>query len=116
MNERDRSGAELRWVGTGHSGQPSGEGNHSATITGTFLVGQVRTSTRPEQGAVHLFAEIDQPGTNVILRMWDEAPNGKRQLISSAYSWPRTENWTRSAPLKATRSTRTRVRFPSSPE
>jgi uncharacterized protein len=36
-------------------------------------------------GAAHLFAEIDQPDTNFILRMWDYAPNGKRQLITTGY-------------------------------
>lgn len=30
-------------------------------------------------GAAHIFAEIDQPDTNFILRLWDYAPNGKRQ-------------------------------------
>ncbi|MGW0017699.1 CocE/NonD family hydrolase [Rhodococcus sp. NPDC003382] len=36
-------------------------------------------------GAAHIFAEIDQPDTNFILRMWDYAPNGKRQLITTGY-------------------------------
>ena len=36
-------------------------------------------------GAAHIFAEIDQPDTNFILRLWDYAPNGKRQLITSGY-------------------------------
>lgn len=36
-------------------------------------------------GAAHLFAEIDQPDTNFILRMWDYAPNGARQLITTGY-------------------------------
>ncbi|MFV0375382.1 CocE/NonD family hydrolase [Microbacterium sp.] len=36
-------------------------------------------------GAAHLFAEIDQDDTNFIMRLWDEAPGGKRQLITSAY-------------------------------
>jgi predicted acyl esterase len=30
------------------------------------------------QGAAHLFVEIDQPDTNLILRLWDEAPGGGR--------------------------------------
>ncbi len=37
------------------------------------------------QGAAHLIAQIDQPGTNFILRMWDEAPGGKRQLVTTAH-------------------------------
>lgn len=36
-------------------------------------------------GAAHLFAEIDQPDTSFILRLWDAAPNGKRQLITTGY-------------------------------
>lgn len=36
-------------------------------------------------GAAHLFVEIDQPDTNLILRLWDETPAGKRQLITSGY-------------------------------
>ncbi|RAN76738.1 X-Pro dipeptidyl-peptidase [Bacillus sp. SRB_336] len=36
-------------------------------------------------GAAHIFAEIDQPDTNFILRLWDSAPNGKRQLITTGY-------------------------------
>jgi predicted acyl esterase len=36
-------------------------------------------------GAAHIFAEIDQPDTNFILRLWDYAPTGARQLITSGY-------------------------------
>jgi uncharacterized protein len=36
-------------------------------------------------GAAHLFVEIDQPDTNLILRLWDHAPNGKRQLVTTGY-------------------------------
>ncbi len=36
-------------------------------------------------GAAHIFAEIDQPDTNFILRLWDYAPNGRRQLITTGY-------------------------------
>ena len=36
-------------------------------------------------GAAHIFAEIDQPDTNFIVRMWDYAPSGKRQLITTGY-------------------------------
>jgi hypothetical protein len=43
-DERDGSGTELGRVGTGHGVQPSGEGSHLATDTGTFLVGQVNMS------------------------------------------------------------------------
>ncbi len=36
-------------------------------------------------GAAHIFAEIDQPDTNFILRMWDYSASGKRQLITAGY-------------------------------
>lgn len=36
-------------------------------------------------GAAHLFVEIDQPDTNLILRLWDTAPTGSRQLVTTAY-------------------------------
>ena len=36
-------------------------------------------------GAAHIFAEIDQADTNFILRLWDVAPNGNRQLITTGY-------------------------------
>jgi hypothetical protein len=36
-------------------------------------------------GAAHIFAEIDQPDTNFILRMWDYPPSGNRQLITTGY-------------------------------
>lgn len=36
-------------------------------------------------GAAHLFVEIDQPDTNLILRLWDAAPNGSRQLLTTGY-------------------------------
>jgi uncharacterized protein len=36
-------------------------------------------------GAAHIFAAIDQDDTNFILRLWDEAPTGKRQLITTGF-------------------------------
>lgn len=36
-------------------------------------------------GAAHIFAELDQPDSNFIVRLWDYAPNGKRQLITTGY-------------------------------
>lgn len=36
-------------------------------------------------GAAHLFAAIDTDDTNFILRLWDVAPTGKRQLITTGY-------------------------------
>jgi len=37
------------------------------------------------QGALHLFAAIDQDDTNFIARIWDVAPGGRRQLLTTAY-------------------------------
>ena len=36
-------------------------------------------------GAAHLFAEIDQPDTNFIMRLWDAEPGGSRQLITTGF-------------------------------
>lgn len=36
-------------------------------------------------GAAHIFAAIDQDDTNFILRLWDVAADGKRQLLTSGY-------------------------------
>jgi predicted acyl esterase len=36
-------------------------------------------------GAAHLFAEIDTDDTNFIVRLWDAAPSGKCQLITTGY-------------------------------
>ncbi|WP_026818832.1 CocE/NonD family hydrolase [Arthrobacter castelli] len=36
-------------------------------------------------GAAHIFAEIDQPDTNFIMRLWDVAADGKRQLLTTGF-------------------------------
>ena len=36
-------------------------------------------------GAAHLFVEIDQPDTNLILRLWDESATGRRQLVTTGF-------------------------------
>lgn len=36
-------------------------------------------------GAAHLFVEIDTDDTNLILRLWDQAPSGSRQLVTTGY-------------------------------
>ncbi|MTE17440.1 CocE/NonD family hydrolase [Nocardia aurantiaca] len=69
------------------------DGFYQAPLTVTDKVEILSWSTAPfeeptemiGQGAAHLFAEIDQPDTNFILRLWDSAPNGKRQLITTGY-------------------------------
>lgn len=77
-------------MGTEHAAP---DGFYQAPLTVTDKVEILSWSTAPfteptemiGQGAAHLFAEIDQSDTNFILRMWDEAPGGKRQLITTAY-------------------------------
>ncbi|MEU7393845.1 CocE/NonD family hydrolase [Streptomyces albogriseolus] len=69
------------------------DGFYQVPLTVTDTVEILSWSTEPfteptemiGQGAAHLFAEIDQPDTNFILRLWDEAPGGTRQLITTAY-------------------------------
>jgi uncharacterized protein len=67
------------------------DGFYQAPLTVTDKVEILSWSTPPFEkatemigsGAAHIFAEIDQPDTNFILRLWDYAPNGTRQLITS---------------------------------
>ncbi|MEU3948311.1 CocE/NonD family hydrolase [Streptomyces sp. NPDC029526] len=69
------------------------DGFYQAPLTVTDRVEILDWRTEPFEkpteligtGAAHLFAEIDQDDTNFILRLWDEAPGGKRQLITSGY-------------------------------
>ncbi|MFE7398662.1 CocE/NonD family hydrolase C-terminal non-catalytic domain-containing protein [Streptomyces sp. NPDC057557] len=69
------------------------DGFYQAPLTVTDKVEVLKWSTEPFEepaeligtGAAHLFAEIDQDDTNFILRLWDEAPGGGRQLITSGY-------------------------------
>ncbi|MFI6875073.1 CocE/NonD family hydrolase [Streptomyces sp. NPDC050400] len=69
------------------------DGFYQAPLTVTDKVEVLTWSTEPFEepaeligtGAAHLFAEIDQPDTNFILRLWDETPGGARQLITTGY-------------------------------
>jgi uncharacterized protein len=69
------------------------DGFFQAPLTVTDKVEILSWSTEPFQepaeligaGAAHLFVEIDAVDTNFILRLWDAAPNGKRQLITTGY-------------------------------
>lgn len=69
------------------------DGFHQEPLTVTDEVEIISWSTEPfEQdaeligtGAAHLFAEIDQDDTNFIVRLWDVAPGGGRQLITTGY-------------------------------
>ncbi|GII85269.1 X-Pro dipeptidyl-peptidase [Sphaerisporangium siamense] len=69
------------------------DGFYQAPLTVTDKVETVAWSTEPFEepteligtGAAHLFAEIDQEDTNFILRLWDVAPNGARQLVTTGF-------------------------------
>jgi hypothetical protein len=69
------------------------DGFYQAPLTVTDEVEVLSWSTGPfEQpteligtGAAHLFVEIDQPDTNLVLRLWDVAPGGGRQLVTTGY-------------------------------
>lgn len=69
------------------------EGFYQAPLTVTDKVEKLTWSTEPFQtatsvqgvGAAHLYAAIDQDDTNFILRLWDEAPTGKRQLVTTGF-------------------------------
>jgi uncharacterized protein len=69
------------------------DGFYQAPLTVTDQVESVRWSTAPFEepaeligtGAAHLFVKIDQDDTNLILRLWDEAPGGKRQLLTTGF-------------------------------
>ena len=69
------------------------DGFYQAPLTVTDEVEVLSWSTAPFEeeteligtGAAHLFAEIDQPDTNFILRLWDAGPDGSRQLMTTGY-------------------------------
>ena len=69
------------------------DGFYQAPLTVTDKVEVLDWSTEPFEepteligtGAAHLFAQIDQDDTNFVLRLWDEAPGGGRQLITTGY-------------------------------
>lgn len=69
------------------------EGFYQAPLTITDKVEKLSWATEPFRtatsvhgvGAAHLFAAIDQDDTNFILRLWDEAPTGKRQLVTTGF-------------------------------
>ncbi|UDY23476.1 CocE/NonD family hydrolase [Nocardioides sp. Kera G14] len=69
------------------------DGFYQAPLTVTGKVEILSWSTDPllepielmGTGAFHLFASIDATDTNWIMRMWDVAPGGKRQLLTTAY-------------------------------
>ena len=69
------------------------DGFYQAPLTVTDEVEMLDWSTPPYEeptemvgaGAAHLFVEIDQPDTNLIVRLWDESPTGRRQLVTTGF-------------------------------
>lgn len=69
------------------------DGFYQAPLTVTDKVEILSWSTAPFSetteligtGAAHLFVELDDEDTNFILRLWDTAPDGRRQLITTGY-------------------------------
>ncbi len=90
LRPRRKLSTEPETMGSEHAAP---DGFYQAPLTVTDKVEIISWSTPAFEedtemigtGAAHIFAEIDQPDTNFILRLWDYAPNGKRQLITSGY-------------------------------
>lgn len=90
LRPRRKLSPEPEAMGTEHAAT---DGFFQAPLTVTDQVEIISWSTEVfeepveliGQGALHLFAEIDQEDTNWIGRIWDYAPNGRRQLLTTAY-------------------------------
>ena len=90
LRPRHRLSSEPEPMGVEHVGC---DGFFQPPLTTTDKVEILSWSTEPFQvptemigtGAAHIFAAIDQDDTNFIVRMWDESPNGQRQLITTGY-------------------------------
>ena len=90
LRPRRRLTPEPELMGPEHAAP---DGFYQAPLTVTDKVEILSWSTPPFEeateligtGAAHLFAEIDQPDTNFILRLWDAAPNGSRQLLTTGF-------------------------------
>ena len=90
LRPRGRLSPEPEPMGTAYAAP---DGFYQAPLTVTDQVQLLSWSTPDFEeatemigtGAAHLFAEIDQPDTNFILRLWDRSPGGSRQLITSGY-------------------------------
>lgn len=87
LRPRGRLSTEPEWM------KLAPDGFYQAPLTVTDHVEILDWSTPPFEeatevigtGAAHLFVEIDQPDTNLILRLFDAAPDGTRQFVTSGY-------------------------------
>ena len=90
LRPRQKITTEPELMGPEHAAP---DGFYQAPLTVTDTVQILSWSSDPFEepteligtGGAHLFAEIDQPDTNFIMRLWDAAPNGKRQLITTGF-------------------------------
>lgn len=90
LRPRHQLSTEPELMGTEHAAP---DGFYQAPLTVTDKVEVVAWATAPFEvateligtGAAHLFVEIDQSDTNLILRVWDAAPNGNRQLVTTGF-------------------------------
>lgn len=90
LRPRSRLSFEPELMGPEHA---ACDGFFQAPLTVTDKVEILSWSTDPftgptemiGAGAAHIFAELDQDDTNFIVRMWDQSPAGKRQLITTGY-------------------------------
>jgi predicted acyl esterase len=90
LRPRHKLSSEPELMGAEHAAP---DGFYQAPLTVTDKVEVISWGTEPFHepteligtGAAHLFAEIDQPDTNFILRLWDAAPNGRRQLLTTGF-------------------------------
>ncbi|KAE8765790.1 CocE/NonD family hydrolase [Georgenia thermotolerans] len=90
LRPRRKLSPQPELMGTEHAAP---DGFYQAPLTVTDKVEILSWSTEPfaepteliGTGAAHLFAAIDQDDTNFILRLWDVAPGGSRQLITTGY-------------------------------
>ena len=90
LRPRRKLSREPELMGTEHAAP---DGFFQAPLTVTDKVEIISWSTEPFEaptemmgtGAAHIFASIDQDDSNFILRLWDVAPGGARQLVTTGF-------------------------------
>ena len=90
LRPRRKLSLEPELMGTEHAAP---DGFFQAPLTVTDKVEIINWSTEPFEkptelmgtGAAHIFASIDQDDSNFILRLWDVAPGGSRQLVTTGF-------------------------------
>ncbi len=90
LRPRRKLSLEPELMGTEHAAP---DGFFQAPLTVTDKVEIISWATEPFEtptemmgtGAAHIFASIDQDDSNFILRLWDVAPGGARQLVTTGF-------------------------------